>query len=420
MEKKLQTSLPTLPGVYLFKNKHDHVIYIGKAKSLKNRVRSYFQKNSDWKINALMEDYAQLDYIVTHTEMEALLLEAQLIQEHKPKYNILLKTGQPFVYILFSSGDKPKMEMVRNKKKKGTYFGPFLHKIQARKVYKYLLHTFRLNLCNKKIENGCLDYHIGNCPGNCKSDFDNATYLFKLELAKDVLRKNHTSFKKNLKQKIQEYSNELAFEKAKKLNQYLENIEEIFYTIETKYSDKKYADDVFIATSERPYVSPLSKEVSKELQQLLQLPHAVHTIDCFDISHFQSKHIVGSCVRFTDGMPEKHKFRRFKIQTLEQQNDYAALQEIVSRRYKEGNDIPDLIVIDGGKGQLNAIRAILPNAPLISLAKREETIYSPNLKEGIRLDLQTDIGKLLIAIRDYAHHFAISYHRLRRQKSTKK
>ncbi len=336
MEKKLQISLPNLPGVYLFKDNNDKVIYIGKAKSLKDRVRSYFQKNDDWKVHALIEDYANIEYILTHNEMEALLLEAELIQEYKPKYNVLLKTGQPFIYILFTHGDMPKMEIVRNKRKKGTYFGPFLHKIQARKVYKYLLHTFRLNLCNKKIENGCLDYHIGNCPGSCKSTFDNAAYLFRLELAKDVLRKNHSSFKKNLKKKIQEYSNDLAFEKAKKLNHYLDNIEDIFHTIETRYSDKKYADDVFIATSTRPYVSSLSDEVGKHVQKLLQLPHPVRTIDCFDISHFQSKHIVGSCVRFTDGIPEKHKFRRFKIKTLDKQNDYAALQEIVERRYKNG------------------------------------------------------------------------------------
>ncbi|HLJ31346.1 MAG TPA: hypothetical protein VKU36_02830, partial [Candidatus Babeliales bacterium] len=132
---------------------------------------------------------------------------------------------------------------------------------------------------------------------------------------------------------------------------------------------------------------------------------------------FQSSYLVGSCVRFTDGKPEKSCFRHFKIKTLIEQNDYAALQEIIQRRYRDKNDLPDLIVIDGGKGQLSAAYAVLPGAPIVSLAKREETIYGPQFPDGIRLDIQTDVGKLLIALRDYAHHFAISFHRLKRKKS---
>lgn len=157
--------------------------------------------------------------------------------------------------------------------------------------------------------------------------------------------------------------------------------------------------------------------INTDLQKFLGFATPVRTVDCFDISHFQSSYLVGSCVRFTDGKPERAMFRHFKIKTLTEQNDYAALQEIIQRRYKNNTDIPDLIVIDGGKGQLSAAQHVLPGAPLVSLAKREETLYGPQFPQGVRLDLQTNVGRLLIALRDYAHHFAISYHRLKRKKS---
>lgn len=154
-----------------------------------------------------------------------------------------------------------------------------------------------------------------------------------------------------------------------------------------------------------------------ELQKLLKLDQLPYTIDCFDISHFQSNELVGSCVRFTHGLPDKNNFRRFKIKTLTTQNDYAALQEIVARRYKDPRDIPDLVVIDGGKGQLSAVQQIIPTASCIALAKREERIFGTMIPhDGIVLDPHSEHGKLLIALRDYAHHFAINYHRLRRIK----
>ena len=155
--------------------------------------------------------------------------------------------------------------------------------------------------------------------------------------------------------------------------------------------------------------------VGEQLAQFLGVDTEIKTVDCFDISHFQSRFLVGSCVRFTGGLPEKNKFRRFKIKTLDVQNDYAALQEIVSRRYREG-DIPDLVLIDGGKGQLSAVTTIIPQAHCISIAKREETIYSNAWRQGRVLDVHDPVAKLLISLRDYAHHFAVSYHKVRRKK----
>lgn len=409
-------NLPSLPGVYLFKDSDNNVIYIGKAKSLKDRVRSYFNNKTDWKVLALLQEAVDLDTILTDTEVEAMLLEAELIGMHKPKFNVLLKSGQPFVYIFFSKQALPEISIVRNKSKDGTYFGPFLHKRQARSVLAFLIETFKLKLCNKKIPNGCLDYHIGRCAGSCLQTFNSEDYLFRIDLAKNVLKKNHAGFLKNVQRKIVDYSKELAFEKALRMQQYIRDLDTIFHTIHVKYSHEKYEPSVFIALHEIKKL-PIDKDLlAQELQDLTGSKREIRTIDCFDISHFQSSYLVGSCVRFTNGYPDKNNFRRFKIRSLSQQNDYAALQEIVFRRYKEGNELPDLILIDGGKGQLNAVKALYPQAIFASLAKREETLFTPKYPEGIKLDLQTAIGRTLIALRDYAHHFAVTYHKMRRHK----
>lgn len=415
--KNTYQNLPNLPGVYLFKNAENTILYVGKAKDLKKRVASYFKtQQTDWKVKALIEEHAYLEHIVTHTEPEALLLEAQLIRDNKPKYNVLLKSGQPFVYLLFTKEEYPQLLLVRNKKQKGTYFGPFLHKRQARSAYYYIIKTFKLSWCRSKIKGGCLNYHLGNCAGNCVATFDGTDYLFRIQLAKDLLRGNYHSSAKNLRAQIKVYADKLEFEKAKNLNHYLQNLEVIFQTLQAKFSEKKYERDVNYATSPLHNRTQGDVTLAEQIKEYFSLAVAPVTIDCFDISHFQSSYLVGSCIRFTHGIPDKNKFRRFKIKTLKQQNDYAALQEIVSRRYADPAELPDLIVVDGGKGQLNAVREVLPHAQIISLAKREETVFAPHIPEGKTIDESTAVGRLLIGLRDYTHHFAISYHKLLRSK----
>lgn len=279
------------------------------------------------------------------------------------------------------------------------------------------MHTFRLKLCSKKIELGCLDYHIGNCAGSCKPDFDVADYCLRVALAKEALKNNQDGFIQQIKNQMRTYIATFAFEKAQRLNEYLQNVDMIFNTLNTHFSTDKFATDIFVASTPRPYATQTDITITTELQQFFGFATPIRTIDCFDISHFQSSYLVGSCVRFTNGQPEKSMFRHFKIKTLTEQNDYAALQEIIQRRYKNKTDLPDVIVIDGGKGQLSAAYAVLPNAPIVSLAKKEEIMYGPQFPEGIHLDIHSNVGKLLIALRDYAHHFAISYHRLKRKKN---
>lgn len=415
MDKSTLSRIPTSSGVYLFKDEHNHVIYIGKAKSLRKRVSSYFKPDIDSRLKTLVDETADIATIATKNETEALLLEALLIKEKQPRFNILLKDGQPFIYLLFT---KDRLELVRNKKKRGTYFGPFLHKTDARKVYTYLVTTFKLKWCNKKIEGGCLDYHLDICAGTCTGQLNHADYLFRLDLAKQALTGNKKAFIASLKDQIAIHNKELAFEKSKHLQNYIANFEAIFATLGVHFTEGKYAKDMAIATTPTNYTPQKNDTLAVALQQFLLLDRPIHTIDCFDISHFQSNQLVGSCVRFTDGLPEKNKFRRFKITSLTQQNDYAALQEIVSRRYATQDDLPDLILIDGGKGQLNAVQYLVPDVPFISLAKREETVFGQQFPHGIQLDITTEVGKILIALRDYAHHFAITYHRVRRKKES--
>ena len=422
--------LPDSPGVYLFKDANGVILYIGKAISLKNRVRSYFApRHTDWKIAALMAEQASIDYIITAHEHDASVLEAKLIQEHRPKYNVLLRDGQPFLYLLFTKEPDPRLKIVRIRKEKGIYIGPFIKKQYVRATHRYLLEVFKLNRCNKNIAHGCLDYHLGTCPGSCMPNFDEQGYRTRLSLAHNALTRNREAFMQTIQAQVTEYSKTLAFEKAQQLQNYLETIDTIFATLEHHTKLDQLEPEIFIATSPDPYNQKSNgvqnfqqiETLQAALQVLLGIKTPIHSIDCFDISHFQSNSIVGACVRFTNGRPDPRGFRRFQIRTIQEQDDYAALREIVKRRYKKHQDYPQAILIDGGKGQLNTVLPLIPEGVLcLSLAKREERLFgqiSPELLEGIVLDHHDPAAQMLMALRDYTHHFAISYHRFRRSKN---
>lgn len=415
----MEKYIPDKPGVYLFKDAENTVIYVGKATSLHTRVLSYFRdQKHDFKAASIIADHRDIDYIITKNELEASILEAHLIRDYQPKYNIALKEGNPFIYILFSEERLPKLKIVRTKKEKGVHFGPFTQKKEARIVQAYLTRIFRLQLCNKKLENGCLDYHLGLCAGTCRPDFDEKAYRLRLQLAQDVLEGNHKAYREKIEDIIAEYNHELAFEKARNFSEYLHNFEHIAAALKLHFTPAKFAAAITHATA--PVLrDKIPEDIAEQTMRFLKLDKPIHSIDCFDISHFQSSSIVGSCVRFVDGKADKQSCRRFLIRSLSQQDDYAALHEIVTRRYKQPEDLPDAILIDGGKGQLNAVKDIVKNTFCMSLAKQEEKLFCPAHPEGVHLQITTAVGKLLIALRDYAHHFAISYHRLRRTKSSK-
>ncbi len=335
-----------------------------------------------------------------------------MIRTYKPKYNVLMKNSNPFVYLVITNTPLPRLELVLLKKGKGTFFGPFLYKKRARSSYEYLMRNLRLRLCKAKITQGCLDYHMDLCAGNCRADFDKEDYLIRLSNARKLLEGNYEECEALLITQIKEHNKRLEFEKSKRLTEYLDDLA----SLKTGFSERKYVKGIKIVTANITTKVERPQQALEELGKLLNTEGPPVTIDCFDISHFQGSHIVGSCIRFTNGIPDKNKFRRFKIKTLTNQNDYAALQEIVSRRYRNINEAPDVVLIDGGKGQLSCIKQLFPDLLCVSLSKKEELLHTPKYPEGVPLDVQTPMGQLLICLRDYAHHFAVSYHKVLRSK----
>jgi excinuclease ABC subunit C len=407
---KRPKNLSLKAGVYIFRNKYEQIIYIGKAKSIAKRIASYFNNPDEFKVSMILQEATTLETIPVGTELEALHLEADLIKKYQPKYNTLLKEGNPFIYLFFSQETIPALAIVRTKRKKGTYIGPFLSKKAAHSVFNFLIETFKLKLCKKKIPHGCLQYHIGICAGYCSPDFDLDFYKLRLELAKYLVSKQPERASSIIQEEIKKASQDLKFERAKKLLEYKKNFEIFANTVQklsmmpskTKKQDNSKNLDVLIA-----------------MQKRLGLKHIPYVIDCFDISHLQSQAIVGSCIRYVNGSPEPKSFRRFQIKSLYQQDDYAALEEIVQRRYKTGQNYPNLIIVDGGKGQINAIKPYIGTAELVGLAKKEETIISSDLSNFIKLNPHRTEDLLIIQIRDKTHQFAITYHRKKRSEQFK-
>jgi excinuclease ABC subunit C len=410
---------PSSSGVYFFKDINNNILYIGKAKNLKNRIGSYFF-SSDHKVIELLKVATDIEFITTNNEIEALFLEAQLIKQHQPPFNRLLKAGNPYIYIWFSTEKIPTISIVRIKKKNGEYFGPFLTKRDAQIVVEYLKKSLQLNICNKKIESGCLQYHINICSGSCKSDFDLASYTARLDIARQILDNKYEQAIKLLDDEITTSNAHLNFERSAHLATYQQHLQAIISVLKTLQTSKlttltHFADHSSNAHQSKSLDSNI--ELLSALKKRLGLKKIPYTIDCFDISHMQSQSMVGSCVRFLNGKPDKKNFRHFTIKSITEQNDYAALVEIVTRRYKKPENLPDLIIIDGGKGQLNATKHLAGSAEIISIAKGDnrkvgaETIFFPEQEKTTGVDIHQDTDRLLLEIRDYAHHFAISFHR---------
>ena len=258
--------LPKLPGIYVFKDKKSGIIYIGKAKSLHGRVVSYFRRQTDdWKVQELIKEHASVDFILTKNEIEALLLEAQLIRTFKPKYNVLLKNSNPFVYLLITNETVPHLKLVRVKKEKGVYFGPFLYKAKANSVYEYLMRTLRLRLCSTKISQGCLDYHMGRCAGNCLSTFNREDYKMRIMLAQRLLEGNYAASEALLKQQIKEHNLKMEFEKSKNLSKYFNDLKIIFETLKTGFTQTKYVKDV------TAIVTTLRQKIERPMQAFEEL-----------------------------------------------------------------------------------------------------------------------------------------------------
>lgn len=540
--------LPTKPGVYLHKDASGEVIYVGKAKVLRNRVKSYFQQNRpvDAKTKALMVKIADFDVIVTDNEVEALILENTLIKQHRPKYNILLKDGKSYPYIRITREEYPRIFKTRNVVRDGSkYFGPYTDGTYLYYLLKTLRSVFPLRSCDLPLsEVGiaakkwkvCLDYHIKKCEGPCEAFITAARYNEYIKQAQQVLSGRTKDLEHQLEQRMHDLAEELRFEDAAVIQQRLANLKE--YTSKQKVVTEDEADrDVFAlarigndactliftirdgklvgkrhyfigksadqsdeelvrTTLERWYVENdmvpaeilvpceltdqdilesflrqkrgrvvellvpkigdkkkllemagtnadflLRELILQQAQKDVSMPRAVlslqrdlnmanmpRRIECFDNSHMQGTDYVSSMVVFLDGKPKKSEYRKYKLRTVDGNDDFEAMKEVITRRYgravEENTVLPDLVIIDGGKGQLSHAMEILNELGIadkmvvIGLAKRLEEVFIPLESEPILLPKASSSLRLLQQARDEAHRFAVTYHRQLRDKRT--
>lgn len=513
------SGLPNSPGCYLFFDKSDKIIYIGKAKNLKKRVSSYFlKKELDSKTKVLVSNIKKIDFIVTNTEVEALLLENNLIKKNKPKYNLDLKDSKSFAYIEVINEIFPRLiisrsEKIKKESEKKEIYGPFTSGDLRNQVLDLLNKTFKLRTCKKLPKKKCIRFDIGICSAPCINEISKEEYLENLEKAKFILKGNSKELVEKLKKSMKEYSLNKEFEKALIIREqilsveyltekqnvernkiydediinFVEKNQKIYLMIfninkgilenkkdfEFNYHENFFEEFLvqYYSENEIPKKIILPKEVDnsiedylvylkkssvklifpkkgelknllelvkknienqhfqglekmEELKRQLNLTELPEVIECFDISHLGGTEVVGSMVQFRNGKPDKSNYRKFKIKEGDKNDDFRAMAEIIKRRYlrlkKENLNFPNLIVVDGGMGQLNSsinsLNEIGIKIPIVSLAKKFEEIYFPD-GTVLRLNEKNKGRKFLQEIRDEAHRFAIKYQRERRHKN---
>ncbi len=537
--KNIIKSLPNKPGVYQYFDKGEKIIYVGKAKDLKKRVSSYFNKDQHpyGKINVLVRKIADIKFIVVDTEYDALLLENNLIKKYQPRYNVMLKDDKTYPWICIKNEHFPRVFSTRNLIKDGSeYFGPYASVTMMKTVLDlirslYPLRNCKHHLSSKNIEAGkfkvCLEYHLGNCLGPCEGKQTETDYNKTITEIKSIIKGNINAVAGELKNLMNEYAARQEFEKAHVVKEKLVLLErykskstivnpkihnvDVFsilsdeksayvnflkvingavlqsHTIELrKKLDETESHLLGIAIAElrqrfnsesKEIILPLecdldipettftipqrgdkkqllelsernakyyrleqqkqkdlvdperhSKRILKQLMKDLRLTEYPERIECFDNSNFQGDYPVAAMVHFRNAKPDKKEYRHFNIKTVEGPNDFASMEEIIYRRYKrlqdENKKLPQLIVIDGGKGQLSsAIKSLkkldlIGKIAIIGIAKKLEEIYFPGDSIPIYIDKKSESLKLIQQLRDEAHRFGITHHRKKMEKGT--
>jgi len=435
--KERLESLPNLPGVYLMYNSSGRIIYIGKASSLKKRVASYFRSGTDFSLKTatMISQVNKIDYLITKSENESLLLESKLIKRYQPRYNIIWRDDKSYPHLkLTLNEDFPRLFLVRRRKetKDGArYFGPYTEVGQIRRTLRWLQRIFPLRLCKytfskdapmpeRKVRS-CLYYHIKQCPAPCLSEISQEKYQEIVNKVTLFLEGKHQELLNHLEKQMRDVAKKLNFEEAKKIRDCIATIQNMNERIDFK----EIKEEDLIRKIK------ITRGLS-ELKKVLSLPKAPLHIEAFDISNIFGDQAVGSLVVFKKGEPNKNLYRRYKIKTVTKIDDYAMITEVISRRYKrvlqEKTKLPDLILIDGGKGHLSTVVKTfntlhlpppwrgLRKLPVISLAKEKEEIYLPAKSEPLTLPTNSPALQLLQRIRDEAHRFALSYHKFLRKK----
>ncbi|UEQ75817.1 excinuclease ABC subunit UvrC [Chryseobacterium arthrosphaerae] len=537
LELQLKT-LPSEPGVYRYYDKNEQLLYVGKAKNLKKRVLSYFNKNlSGYRIRIMVGKIQRLETTIVNSEYDALLLENNLIKEHKPFYNVMLKDDKTYPWICIKNEDFPRIFLTRNVIKDGSeYYGPYA-KVRPAKIlldtikHIYKLRTCNLNLAPAKIAEGkykvCLEYHIKNCEGPCEDLESKEEYDEKIDAIRGIIKGDFRKAKDYLVNQMMKLASGLQFEEAQIIKERLDILEDyqakntvvnpniddvdVFgmtsdetaayvnffkirngniiqsFTTEIKKILEETDEDImeealieirqkfgsdskevllpFHLSVEIPNVKlivpkvgdkkrivELSEKNAKEyrleklkqvqivdperhtnrimaeMQKLLRMPVEPRHIEGFDNSNIQGTNPVSACVVFKDGKPSKADYRIFHPKTVEGPNDFATMEEVIYRRYKrmvdEGESLPQLILIDGGKGQLSSavkslkLLGLYGKITIVGIAKRLEEIFFPEDPIPLYLDKKSETLKILQRVRDEAHRFGVKHHRTRRKNST--
>ena len=404
IDDEMIKNLPETTGVYIM------LIYVGKAVNIRSRIRQHAADKSI-KERALTEHTARIETRPTDSEVEALLLECELIKKFQPRYNVSLKDGKNYPCIKITSEDFPRICIVRRIVDDGSrYFGPYTNAAAMHESLRLIRKIFPLRSCKNFHKRPCLEYHIKRCPAPCTQQIDQQSYGEIVNAVALFLDGQTQTLEDELTAKMQAAADQLNFERAARLRDKI-------------FAVKKLSEIQRIINSRR-----LSAEIERDpsvgvdqLQQYLNLPRRPTVMECFDISHNQGSETVASMVVFVDGSPDKKSYRRYKIRSTEgKPDDFQSMREVLTRRYIGSDRLPDLIVIDGGLGQLSAaleiIRAEHSSVPVVALAKQFELVFVEGSSEPIELPRDSDALHLMQRIRDEAHRFAITYHRLLRWK----
>jgi excinuclease ABC subunit C len=410
--------LPHKPGVYLFKDRFNRVIYVGKARDLNKRVSQYFhpsrQYRADRKTQALLEAIWDLETHTVKSEPESLLLEGKLIKEYRPRYNISFRDDKKFLLVKVNLNDPfPRFMLTRMKKDDGSrYFGPFAHSGSLRKTLALLRKKFHIRTCRPEIPGEvdfrhCLQHIIKNCSAPCVNKITRAGYIAQVKEACEFLDGASGEMLAEFREEMKKAAERLDFERAAEIRNLLSDLKR------TTGPTKRFARQ--FVTTVRP------NEDIVTLQKELGMAALPKVIECFDISNISTTHKVASMVCFRAGKPDRENYRRYRIKTVEGQDDFASMAEVVRRRYSrvlsEGIRRPDLVVVDGGKGQLSSAKRELDalglnDLPIIGLAKEREEIFRPGISEPLVIDHSSGAIRLLQRIRDEAHRWANGYHQI--------
>jgi excinuclease ABC subunit C len=427
-QDKVKT-FPTTPGVYLMKDSKGRVIYVGKALNLRSRASSYFHEGAKLErriIADMLSEIADIDYVECDSEVDALLTEARLIKDLQPPYNERLKDDKTFPYMEITvREDFPRVEFTRTPKDRGTkLYGPFASAKSLRGAIAVLQKIFKFRTCSLDISDGdekwrwfrpCLLANIDQCTAPCNLRITKDEYKKDIRRLRMFMEGKKEVLLRELASEMKEAAAALEYERAARIRDEIDALQGLAQRGEL---DTHAQPEVF-------YIDP--KKGLAGLQKVLKIEQPLRTIEGIDIAHLGGSDSVGSLVQFLDGLPFKPGYRRFKIRSVEGVDDFAAIREVVTRRFRglrERDEVfPDLLLIDGGKGQLSAAMeafdalAIEPPVTL-SLAKEEEEIYRPGLPDPLRLSRHAYALRLLQYVRDEAHRFAQHYHHILRRKRT--